>query len=71
MSHENRKLGDRYFRFPIASCSGAAREYGNGESGWIDYDIKKMYTMDTTKRNDVAEVTRLGLSDCWLLELLA
>ena len=42
--------------------SGAAREYGDGESGWIDYDITNMYTMDTTKRNDVAELTRMGLS---------
>ncbi len=22
------------------------------ESGWIDYDIKNMYTIDTTKRNN-------------------
>ena len=61
MSYENWRLGDRYFRFPIAAGRGAAREYGNGESGWIDYDIINMYTMDTTKRNDVAEVMRLGL----------
>lgn len=32
------------------------------EFGWIDYDITNMYTMDTTKRNDVAELTRMGLS---------
>ena len=37
-------------------------EYENGVSGWIDYDIINMYTMDTTKRNDVAEVTRLAHS---------
>jgi hypothetical protein len=37
-------------------------EYGDGESGWIDYDIINMYTMDTTKRNDVAVLARLGLS---------
>ena len=30
--------------------------------GWIDYDVINMYTMDTTKRDDVAELTRLGLS---------
>ena len=37
-------------------------EYGNGESGWIDYDIKNMNPIDTTKRNDVAELTRLSLT---------
>ena len=41
--------------------SGAARVYGNGESGWIDNEIISMNTMDTTKTNDVAELTKLSL----------
>ena len=40
-------------------------------SFYQSYDRFPMNTMDTTKRNDVAELTRLGLSDCWLLELQA
>lgn len=32
------------------------------ESGWIDYDIKNMYTIDTTKRND-PRLIRAGLTD--------
>ena len=40
-------------------------------SFYQSYDRFPMNTIDTTKTNDVAELTRLGLSVCWLLELQA